>query len=215
MTCTCPDRVGVCKHIAATMYGVGSRLDIRPELLFKLRKVDHMELIGRAASTASLDQSLGTANGLALSDGELLDIFGIKIESSTQDTAGKKPSRAKARQKPGKKASAQIRAEKFPKKSRQTAVTPAVKKRRGTTAVVVVEVKKSSPRKSALSAKAIAALKASLKSSALSAAAKKKSSKSTAPKAGTPVTAKSSIARTKKAPVKKPAKPSTNTQRTK
>src|SRR5439155_19836511 len=42
MTCSCPDWAGMCKHIAATLYGVGARLDRQPELLFKLRRVDHL-----------------------------------------------------------------------------------------------------------------------------------------------------------------------------
>ena len=42
--CSCPDWAGMCKHVAATLYGVGNRLDHQPELLFKLRQVDHLEL---------------------------------------------------------------------------------------------------------------------------------------------------------------------------
>ena len=38
MTCSCPDSAGMCKHVAAVMYGVGSRLDDKPDLLFLLRK---------------------------------------------------------------------------------------------------------------------------------------------------------------------------------
>ena len=95
MNCTCPDGAFVCKHIAAVMYGVGSRLDVRPELLFTLRKVDHRELIGRAASTANLDQSLNSTEGLSLSDSELLDIFGIEMDATTnKSSADQKPSKA-------------------------------------------------------------------------------------------------------------------------
>src|SRR5208283_1602530 len=45
MSCSCPYWAGMCKHVAAVMYGVGSRLDEKPDLLFLLRKVDHLELI--------------------------------------------------------------------------------------------------------------------------------------------------------------------------
>src|SRR5579859_7099811 len=48
MKCSCPDWAGMCKHVAATLYGVGARLDSQPDLLFKLRKVDHLELISEA-----------------------------------------------------------------------------------------------------------------------------------------------------------------------
>ncbi|MEO6599561.1 MAG: SWIM zinc finger family protein, partial [Polyangiaceae bacterium] len=37
MSCSCPDWAGLCKHLAAVLYGVGARLDTRPELLFTLR----------------------------------------------------------------------------------------------------------------------------------------------------------------------------------
>ena len=52
MKCSCPDWAGMCKHVAAVMYGVGARLDDKPELLFLLRKVDHLELIAGAVDSA-------------------------------------------------------------------------------------------------------------------------------------------------------------------
>src|SRR5262249_19784028 len=42
-TCSCPDSARMCKHVAAVLYGIGARLDERPELLFLLRKVDEKE----------------------------------------------------------------------------------------------------------------------------------------------------------------------------
>ena len=51
--CSCPDgaRGGwLCKHVAATLYGVGVRLDEDPELLFRLRRVAHADLIARATA---------------------------------------------------------------------------------------------------------------------------------------------------------------------
>ena len=50
LDCSCPDSAGVCKHIAAVLYGVGIRLDARPELFFDLRQVDQAELIGSATT---------------------------------------------------------------------------------------------------------------------------------------------------------------------
>ena len=40
MSCSCPDWAGMCKHVAAVLYGVGARLDQDPLLFFKLRGVD-------------------------------------------------------------------------------------------------------------------------------------------------------------------------------
>lgn len=46
--CSCPDWASMCKHVAAVLYGIGARLDAKPELLFMLRKVDQQELIAKA-----------------------------------------------------------------------------------------------------------------------------------------------------------------------
>jgi len=76
MRCSCPDSAGMCKHLAAVLYGVGNRLDSSPELLFKLRAVDHRELIERAIPAAPLR----TKNNAATIDtADLGDIFGIEI----------------------------------------------------------------------------------------------------------------------------------------
>src|SRR5713101_3308804 len=47
-SCSCPDYASMCKHVAAVLYGIGARFDERPELLFKLRRVDEKELIAKA-----------------------------------------------------------------------------------------------------------------------------------------------------------------------
>lgn len=99
MSCTCPDSAGVCKHIAATFYGVAVRLDQQPELLFKLRNVDHLELIGQATSAANLDQALNSSTAATLSDSELGSIFGIDLESTdpASPSAARSPAKRAAR----------------------------------------------------------------------------------------------------------------------
>ncbi len=74
--CSCPDSASLCKHLAAVLYGVGARLDTQPELLFVLRGVDHLELIGAATNAAAL---VPTDAG-AMNAAELSDVFGIDIE---------------------------------------------------------------------------------------------------------------------------------------
>lgn len=54
-SCECGDTATMCKHAAALLSGVGSRLDDSPELLFLLRGVDETELIA-AAPAASRDR---------------------------------------------------------------------------------------------------------------------------------------------------------------
>ena len=50
MRCSCPDAAVMCKHVAATLYGVGARLDERPELFFTLRQVNQEDLVAGAAT---------------------------------------------------------------------------------------------------------------------------------------------------------------------
>ncbi|MBQ5450222.1 MAG: SWIM zinc finger family protein, partial [Treponema sp.] len=38
-SCSCPDYADMCKHVAAVLYGIGSRFDKDPLLFFKLRGV--------------------------------------------------------------------------------------------------------------------------------------------------------------------------------
>ncbi len=79
MRCSCPDAATMCKHVAAVLYGVGSRLDTKPELLFLLRGVDHMELIDGAASADVASPATGTSRRLAPQD--LSGIFGIELDA--------------------------------------------------------------------------------------------------------------------------------------
>ena len=81
MKCSCPDWAGMCKHIAATMYGVGSRLDTQPDLLFTLRDVDHLELIHAAVSAENLDQALTGESTNPLGNDDLGALFGIELQS--------------------------------------------------------------------------------------------------------------------------------------
>ena len=93
LRCSCPDSAGVCKHIAATMYCVGTRLDTAPELLFTLRAVDHLELIGQAVAAENLDRTLGVEPQNALSGDNLGELFGIELDSGSKPAA--KPPRRK------------------------------------------------------------------------------------------------------------------------
>src|SRR5438067_2561222 len=71
----------MCKPIAATMYGVGNRLDSSPELLFVLRCVDHTELIEQAIPAAPLE---GKSTAPAIATDDLGAIFGIEIGDASQ-----------------------------------------------------------------------------------------------------------------------------------
>ena len=60
-SCDCGDSTALCKHAAAVLWGIGSRLDERSELLFLLRGVDETELI---AAEAALSRDPVAAGGL-------------------------------------------------------------------------------------------------------------------------------------------------------
>lgn len=102
MRCSCLDWAGMCKHVAAAMYGVGHRLDAQPDLLFTLRGLNPAELIDHATKTGSLgpqDESQPTIAG-----DQLADVFGIDLSAPTPivtPTASphgkKKPAKKKAK----------------------------------------------------------------------------------------------------------------------
>jgi uncharacterized Zn finger protein len=95
MRCSCPDWATMCKHVAATLYGVGARLDDRPELLFVLRGVDHMELAGEAVRAGAL---VKTAKRPGLAESELAEVFGVDIETvPSGKTKGKKKAKTKVK----------------------------------------------------------------------------------------------------------------------
>jgi len=79
MNCSCPDYAGMCKHVAAVMYGVGARLDSKPEWLFALRHVDHVDLIASAGAGSALMQQQASDN--VLQDNELSALFGIEMDA--------------------------------------------------------------------------------------------------------------------------------------
>ena len=81
ISCSCPDWAGMCKHVAAVLYGVGARFDHQPELLFLLRDVDHQELIVKAGKGLPLAKQ-APASGKVLGGGDLSDIFGIDAAKS-------------------------------------------------------------------------------------------------------------------------------------
>ena len=81
MDCSCPDSAGMCKHIAAVLYGVGARLDQSPDLLFVLRSVNHEELIQQAAAAADLTNRANSSVP-ELSESELGAVFGIELDTT-------------------------------------------------------------------------------------------------------------------------------------
>src|SRR5207247_2458199 len=80
MRCSCPDWAVMCKHVAAVLYGVGARLDERPELLFTLRGVELLDLISAAPGRVGLARKRGAGGGSKVKGSRLGDVFGIDLE---------------------------------------------------------------------------------------------------------------------------------------
>jgi uncharacterized Zn finger protein len=96
--CSCPDGAWVCKHVAATLYGVGARFDRDPALLFDLRGVDPQELMtcGMALPQATVQDNLA--------DADLSALFGIDLATAPVK-ADASPPAAAAEKKPKSAAS--------------------------------------------------------------------------------------------------------------
>jgi uncharacterized Zn finger protein len=96
LSCSCPDWAVMCKHIAAVLYGVGARLDARPELLFLLRGVEHEELISTQVGVTTQGAE-ETPSRRRIADDALGDLFGIDLQKGEakppKDKSGAKKSR--------------------------------------------------------------------------------------------------------------------------
>src|SRR5271165_1548236 len=78
MSCSCPDWAGMCKHVAATLYGIGARLDSQPDLLFRLRGVNREDMVSTVGAGLPLSATLA-ANDLVLADDDVAASFGLDM----------------------------------------------------------------------------------------------------------------------------------------
>ncbi|MBI4863995.1 MAG: SWIM zinc finger family protein [Candidatus Riflebacteria bacterium] len=92
-SCSCPDSAYMCKHVAAVLYGIGARLDVKPELLFSLRQVHERDLIARAGAGVPLTRK-GPAAEKVLATDELPELFGLDLAPTA--VAGAAPTRKQA-----------------------------------------------------------------------------------------------------------------------
>ncbi|MBA2728610.1 MAG: SWIM zinc finger family protein [Parachlamydiaceae bacterium] len=123
MRCSCPDSAGMCKHIAAVLYGVGASLDLKPEWLFALRYVDHGDLISSVDAGSAFMQGQKTVGGNVLEDGDLSALFGIEMDAigSSASSINKNDRPAKEKPSPKVKLSAKAATPKGIKKVKTTA----------------------------------------------------------------------------------------------
>ena len=135
LSCSCPDWASMCKHVAATLYGVGARLDHAPELLFTLRGVDPTEMVAAALERPPIGGKPG--RGRALAPERLSSVFGIDIDEEVDiDAAGASAGAVAAQRGRGRRAvrrSKRTKA-KTPRKGKVTKAARASKKRKATKA---------------------------------------------------------------------------------
>ncbi len=91
--CSCPDSASMCKHIAAVLYGVGSRLDHQPDLLFRLRSVNEKDLVPDLDRALPLSKA-GPAGDKVLETDDLSALFGLEL-AGEGDVTDHAPARAK------------------------------------------------------------------------------------------------------------------------
>lgn len=126
LDCSCPDWAEMCKHVAATLYGVGARLDEKPDLLFLLRGVDPAELVSEVSAHEAVRQTGAADAAAAFSDADLSEVFGIEV-GSVPPGAAPAPTPAKAKAKRG--GVAPVKQVKAPRKQPKTARKAPVKGR--------------------------------------------------------------------------------------
>src|SRR3989442_2436712 len=96
LSCSCPDWATMCKHVAAVFYGIGARVDERPELFFTLRAVDQNDLIARAGKGLAPAKKPPSARRI-LDRGKLADIFGLEMAPGGRAGRGAKMRRVRGR----------------------------------------------------------------------------------------------------------------------
>jgi uncharacterized Zn finger protein len=92
-SCSCPDFASMCKHVAAVLYGIGARLDAKPELLFHLRAVNQNDLVANIGDALPMAKH-GPAAGKVLRENDMAALFGLDMgdaEGASDSTASEQP----------------------------------------------------------------------------------------------------------------------------
>ena len=149
LSCSCPDWATMCKHVAATLYGVGARLDHEPELLFTLRSVDPAEMVEAAVDRPRTGGK--SRSGRVLKSDGLSSVFGVDIDMD--DEASRKTSS------PARRGRRAVRTKKKPDKRSTAVKRPAAKKasaKKKATTKKAATKKKSTTTKKAATKRALA-----------------------------------------------------------
>ncbi len=120
-SCSCPDWASMCKHVAATLYGVAVRLDEKPELFFVLRGITIDDFVGQMVKRESekLLRKAKSKSGRVIEAeaGDVAKLFGIAMDGGPAPAnpappvatpvparKGTKPARKQSKKQPRSKA---------------------------------------------------------------------------------------------------------------
>lgn len=87
-SCSCPDWAYMCKHVAATLYGIGRRFDNDPTTFFMLRGID-LEPLVKQSIEAKLESMLAKADNPSpriVSSDRMMELFGMDLDGSGEIT---------------------------------------------------------------------------------------------------------------------------------
>ena len=79
LNCSCPDWALMCKHVAAALYGIGTRFDRNPLLFFELRGIDVERFIDVTLQDRieEMLSNVGNRTSRMIDDEDLSTIFGV------------------------------------------------------------------------------------------------------------------------------------------
>ena len=143
--CSCPDWASMCKHVAATLYGIGAKLDQDPGLFFKLRQVKMKDLVSETVEgkTRELLKKARKKTARVIADSDLGDVFGIDMESPVVPKKGKKKGTEKKKSPKPKTGKAKALPRKAGKKAAPKKISASTKKSRTLFETVVGIVRES------------------------------------------------------------------------
>lgn len=77
--CSCPDWASMCKHVAAVLYGIGSRLDHDPLLFFAMRGIEVGDFIQRSVEEklGAMLKNADVKSARIIEDRSIRDLFGV------------------------------------------------------------------------------------------------------------------------------------------
>ena len=80
-SCSCPDWAVLCKHVAAVLYGIGSRFDQDPLLFFELRGIDVNRFIDTTIENRieSMLENVDKPSNRIIESDDYADLFGLKL----------------------------------------------------------------------------------------------------------------------------------------